>query len=70
MPVWKHALTITIGPQVLLAMAVPTEVAVGTLRLSTGRHTTIGEVDKAAELIAAAALRQIKATESSASSVL
>lgn len=51
-------------------MAVPTEVAVGTLRLSTGRHTTIGEVDKAAELIAAAALRQIKATESSASSVL
>ena len=36
---------------VLRAMGVPTEYAVGTLRLSTGRHTTIEEVDRAAELI-------------------
>lgn len=36
---------------VLQAMAVPTEHAVGTLRLSTGRHTTQQDVDRAAALI-------------------
>ena len=43
---------------VLLAMDVPTEYAVGTLRLSTGRHTTEEEVRAAAQLIIAEAKRQ------------
>jgi cysteine desulfurase len=36
---------------VLAAMGVPAEHAVGTLRLSTGRHTTQQDVDRAAQLI-------------------
>lgn len=36
---------------VLKAMGVPVEFAVGTLRLSTGRHTTADEVDRGAELL-------------------
>ena len=36
---------------VLQAMAVPHEYAVGTLRLSTGRHTSMEEVERAAALI-------------------
>jgi cysteine desulfurase len=43
---------------VLRAMDVPLEYAVGTLRLSTGRHTTEEEVRKAAGLIVAEAKRQ------------
>ena len=43
---------------VLRAMHVPTEYAVGTLRLSTGRHTTFEDVDAAAKLIIAEAQRQ------------
>ncbi|KXZ56275.1 hypothetical protein GPECTOR_1g240 [Gonium pectorale] len=43
---------------VLRAMKVPVEYAAGTLRLSTGRHTTPQEVDRAAELILAEARRQ------------
>lgn len=42
----------------LLAMKVPEEYGVGTLRLSTGRHTTFDDVDRAADLIAAEAKRQ------------
>jgi len=38
---------------VLAAMRVPAEHAVGTLRLSVGRHTTQADVDAAAELILA-----------------
>ena len=44
---------------VLLAMRVPEEYAVGTLRLSVGRHTTAEDVERGAELIAAAAGRQM-----------
>ncbi|PNW80545.1 hypothetical protein CHLRE_07g322000v5 [Chlamydomonas reinhardtii] len=43
---------------VLRAMKVPTDYATGTLRLSTGRHTTTAEVDEAAGLIVAEARRQ------------
>jgi len=43
---------------VLRAMDVPAEFAVGTLRLSTGRHTTEDEVRRAAKLIIAEAKRQ------------
>lgn len=43
---------------VLRAMGVPVEYAVGTLRLSTGRHTTMAEVEAAAQLIIGEAKRQ------------
>lgn len=43
---------------VLQAMHVPFEFAVGTLRLSTGRHTTFAEVETAAKLIIAQAKKQ------------
>ncbi|GLC33157.1 hypothetical protein PLESTB_000364400 [Pleodorina starrii] len=43
---------------VLKAMKVPLEFAAGTLRLSTGRHTTGEEVDRAARLIVQEAQRQ------------
>ena len=43
---------------VLRAMDVPLEYALGTLRLSTGRHTTEAEVRAAARLIIAEAHRQ------------
>jgi len=46
---------------VLRAMGVPTEYAVGTLRLSTGRHTTMREVEEGAQLIIDEARRQRKA---------
>mgnify|MGYP002633955520 CR=1 FL=1 len=39
-------------------MEVPHEFAVGTLRLSTGRHTTLEDVDKAAALIVVEVRRQ------------
>ena len=45
---------------VLRAMDVPHAQAVGTLRLSTGRHTTEAEVRRAAALIIAEAKRQLK----------
>mmetsp|Transcript_31990 Transcript_31990/g.74963 ORF Transcript_31990/g.74963 Transcript_31990/m.74963 type:complete len:448 (+) Transcript_31990:67-1410(+) len=38
--------------EVLAAMAVPEQAARSTLRLSVGRHTTKGEIERAAELIA------------------
>jgi cysteine desulfurase len=44
---------------VLRAMDVPHEFGVGTLRLSTGRHTTEEDVRKAAELILEEAKRQL-----------
>jgi len=44
----------------LRAMGVPLEWARGTIRLSTGRYTTEGEVDKAVEIIASA-VKQLKA---------
>ena len=47
-------------------MKVPMEVAIGTLRLSTGRHTTNTEVDAAAAMIAAAAKDQRKAAAAAA----
>eukprot|EP01051_Picozoa_sp_SAG22_P008102 SAG22_NODE_599_length_8683_cov_3.593080_2_plen_430_part_00 len=43
---------------ILKAMKVPTEFALGTLRLSVGRHTTEDEIDLAAALIASTAKRQ------------
>ncbi len=56
-----HADQVTVST-VLAAMDVPTEYAMGTLRLSTGRMTTTGEVDAAAAFIAEAveALRAAK----------
>ena len=48
---------------VLRAMNVPREFALGTLRLSTGRHTTMGEVERAAELILAEARKQRDAAD-------
>lgn len=51
----SHAAAIS---SVLRAMQVPTDYAVGTLRLSTGRHTTVAEVDAAAELIIEETKRQ------------
>jgi len=39
---------------VLAAMDVPTDYAMGTLRLSTGKMTTLEEADEAAQVIAAA----------------
>ena len=41
-----------------MAMHVPEEYAVGTLRLSVGRHTTREDVEKGARLIVAAARKQ------------
>ena len=43
---------------VLLALEVPTEFAVGTLRLSVGRHTTPADIERAAGLILDAAKAQ------------
>ena len=51
---------------VLKAMDVPLAYAVGTLRLSTGRHTTEAEVSKAAELIIGECKRQWKEQETRA----
>lgn len=44
---------------ILQACQVPLEFALGTLRLSVGRHTTSEEVDQAATYIIAAAQRQL-----------
>jgi cysteine desulfurase len=49
-----HEGAVTLSP-VLAAMGVPPAVGRGAIRLSVGRWTTEGEVDRAAELIAAAA---------------
>lgn len=49
-----HAGAVTLSP-VLAAMGVPPEVGRGAVRLSVGRFTTEGDVDRAAELLAAAA---------------
>ena len=46
---------------VLRAMGVPDELAMGTMRLSVGRHTTRRDVDAAAAAIVAAARRQLAA---------
>lgn len=43
---------------VLAAMEVPRDLAIGTLRLSTGRHTTMAEVDAAAEQLIGAIVKQ------------
>ncbi|MCK4537318.1 MAG: selenide, water dikinase SelD [Candidatus Krumholzibacteria bacterium] len=42
---------------VLEAMKIPVDIAMGTIRLSTGRMTTVDEVDRAAEIILKAAGR-------------
>jgi hypothetical protein len=42
----------------LQAMRLHPDYAVGTLRLSTGRHTTADEVDRAVQLIVGAARKQ------------
>ncbi len=52
-----HSGAAAVSP-VLAAMGVAPEWAAGTLRLSTGRHTTRGDVERAAALILAAAARQ------------
>lgn len=51
-----HSEGVTVSA-VLTAMDVPLEYAMGTLRFSTGRPTTAGEIDRAAEAIIAAARR-------------
>jgi cysteine desulfurase len=48
-----HANSVTVS-KVLEAMRVPLDYAMGTVRLSLGLHTTAGEVDEAAKIIAAA----------------
>jgi selenium donor protein len=48
---------------VLLAMKVPAEFAFETIRLSTGRHTTAEEVDRAVEAISQAVARLSPGTE-------
>jgi len=48
---------------VLVAMKVPRELAFGTIRFSTGRHTTQGEIDQAIEAITQAVSRLSPATE-------
>jgi cysteine desulfurase len=45
--------------EILKAMKVPTDFAVGTLRLSVGRHSTPDEIDTAADLIVSEAKKQI-----------
>jgi cysteine sulfinate desulfinase/cysteine desulfurase-like protein len=45
--------------KVLKEMKIPLENAVGTLRLSTGRYTTPAEVDRAAEIIIAVAVKAL-----------
>ena len=47
----------------LLAMDVPEEFAVGTLRLSVGRHTTREDVERGGARIVAAAKRQMAEIE-------
>lgn len=47
---------------VLQAMKVQPEFAIGTLRLSTGRHTTSAEVDTAAELLVQAIAAQLSSS--------
>ncbi|MEZ4309006.1 MAG: aminotransferase class V-fold PLP-dependent enzyme [Polyangiaceae bacterium] len=42
------------GSAVILAMGVPNEEALGTVRLSVGRHTTDSEIDRAADALAKA----------------
>ncbi len=59
-----HADEITIS-HVLLAMRIPTGRAMGTIRLSTGKHTTDEEVRKAATAICEVALRLSPKDESS-----
>ena len=46
---------------ILKAIGVPLEFALGTLRLSVGRHTTAAEVDRAASLIIATAAKRSRA---------
>ena len=55
---------------VLTAMGVPLEYAMGTLRLSVGRHTTCAEVDAAADSIAAIAPRFVQSWSNSVKNVL
>jgi cysteine desulfurase len=45
-----HGLTVQVS-HVLAAMGVPTEIALGTVRLSVGRFTTEAEVDRGAEIL-------------------
>ena len=59
----SHAAAVS---SVLKAMDVPLDYAMGTLRLSTGRHTTEGEVRQAAKLIIEEANRQRSAAASAA----
>jgi cysteine sulfinate desulfinase/cysteine desulfurase-like protein len=47
------------------SMKVPLEWAVGTLRLSVGRHSTRQDVDRAVELVAEAAKKQLEAAPAS-----
>ena len=51
---------------VLQAMGVPTEFALGTLRLSVGRHTTQNDVDAAVRMIVEEVAAQITAQTSHA----
>ena len=55
----QHAMQATTKPSaVLLAMGLSNELALGTLRLSLGRWSTVEEVDEASRLIVSNALRQ------------
>jgi len=54
-----HSSVVTVS-HVLQAMGVPEHTAMGTVRLSVGRETTLDEVERAAASVVAA-VRQIRA---------
>lgn len=60
-----HADNVDLSP-VLTAMKIPVDFAMGTIRFSTGRHTTNDEIDKAAESI----IRVVKKLQPSTEPVL
>ena len=62
-----HSESVSISP-VLTAMMIPMNLAMGTLRFSTGRFTTTAQVEKAAELISES-VRELRPEESIVSDV-
>jgi cysteine desulfurase len=48
----EGAATVDTVSDVLKAMNVPTEFALGTLRISFGRHSTMKDIDRATDILA------------------
>jgi len=63
-----HADSIDVSPT-LTAMQVPTEYAMGTIRLSTGRMTTEAEIDRAVTFLSEAVARLLPSGESPAPAI-